>query len=79
MRSYLLIILLFNLLFSVTLRPENNSEISYTHVLFEWDQIYNATNYVDWPESLVIQDSQKPFRGGYLREKITAFIPKVGT
>ena len=45
MRSNLLIILLFNLLFSVALRPENNSEISYTHVLFEWDQIYNAMSY----------------------------------
>ena len=54
MRSYLLIILLFNLLFSVTLRPENNSEISYTHVLFEWDQIYNATNY----EVQISTDSQ---------------------
>lgn len=41
--------------------------------------IYNATNYVDWPDSLVVQDSQRPFRGGYLREKITAYIPKVGT
>ena len=50
---------------------------TYTYKGTTW--IYNATNYVDWPESLVIQDSQKPFRGGYLREKITAFIPKVGT
>ena len=41
--------------------------------------VYNATNYVDWPDSLVVQDSQRPFRGGYLREKITAYIPKVGT
>ena len=27
------------------LRPENNSQISYTHVLFEWEQIYNAMSY----------------------------------
>ena len=40
---------------------------------------YNATNYTDWPDYLVVQDSQRPFRGGYLREKITAYIPKVGT
>ena len=45
MRNYFLIILLFNCLFSVILRPENNSEISYTHVLFEWDQIHDATSY----------------------------------
>ena len=49
----------------------------YTYKGTTW--VYNATNYVDWPDSLVIQDSQRPFRGGYLREKITAFIPKVGT
>ena len=45
MRNYFLIIFLFNFLFSIMLRPENNSEISYTHVLFEWDQIYNAMSY----------------------------------
>ena len=45
MRNYFLIIFLFNFLFSIMLRPENNSEISYTHVLFEWNQIHNATNY----------------------------------
>jgi hypothetical protein len=49
----------------------------YTYKGTTW--VYNATNYVDWPDSLVIQDSQRPFRGGFLREKITAFIPKVGT
>jgi hypothetical protein len=49
----------------------------YTYKGTTW--IYNATNYVDWPDSLVVQDSQRPFRGGFLREKITAFIPKVGT
>ena len=45
MRNYLFIIFLFNFLFSVMLRPENNSEISYTHVLFEWEQIHNAMSY----------------------------------
>ena len=49
----------------------------YTYKGTTW--VYNATNYVDWPDELVIQDSQKPFRGGFLREKIKAFIPKVGT
>ncbi len=37
---------------------------------------YPAThNHTDWPPSLVISDSQKPFRGGYLRERITAYKP----
>jgi hypothetical protein len=49
----------------------------YTYKGTTW--VYNATNYVDWPDELVIQDSQRPFRGGFLREKIKAFIPKVGT
>ena len=49
----------------------------YTYKGTTWT--YEATNYTDWPDELVIQDSQRPFRGGYLREKIKAFIPKVGT
>tara|TARA_R110002110_G_scaffold83967_4_gene217960 strand:- start:3068 stop:4570 length:1503 start_codon:yes stop_codon:yes gene_type:complete len=50
---------------------------------------YAATNYdpadtldsyglPSWPESLVISDTQKPFRGGYLREHITAYRPNGG-
>lgn len=41
-----------------------------------------TTNHTKWPDathtpawSLVISDSQKPFRGGYLRERITAYTP----
>jgi len=49
----------------------------YTYKGTTWT--YEATNYTDWPDELVIQDSQRPFRGGFLREKIKAFIPKVGT
>ena len=48
----------------------------YTYKGTTWT--YEATNYTDWPPDLVIQDSQRPFRGGYLREKIKAFIPEVG-
>jgi len=48
----------------------------YTYKGTTWT--YNATNYTDWPNELVIQDSQKPYRGGYLRERIKAFIPEVG-
>jgi len=36
---------------------------------------FGATNYTDWPASLVVSDTQKPYRGGYLREKTTVFAP----
>jgi hypothetical protein len=49
----------------------------YDYIGTRW--LFNATNYTDWPESLVIADSQKPYRGGYLREKITAYKPEAGT
>ena len=49
----------------------------YNYIGTRW--LFNATNYTDWPESLVIADSQKPYRGGYLREKITAYKPEAGT
>jgi len=48
----------------------------YTYKGTTWT--YEKTNYADWPPDLVIQDSQRPFRGGFLREKIKAFIPEVG-
>ena len=32
-------------------------------------------NHKDWPTSLVVKDTQKRFRGGYLRERITAYPP----
>jgi len=38
---------------------------------------YGATNYLDWPESIIISDTQKPYRGGWLRERIKAFRPEV--
>tara|TARA_R100001594_G_scaffold62444_1_gene96779 strand:+ start:9276 stop:10709 length:1434 start_codon:yes stop_codon:yes gene_type:complete len=40
---------------------------------------YPRTNYTDWPDSLVISDSQEPFRGGFLRTKITAYKPDTTT
>jgi len=49
------------------------------HPVYEFENAtvtYSAThNHTDWPTSLVISDSQKPFRGGYLRERITAYKP----
>lgn len=36
---------------------------------------YAATNYTTWPASIVAVDEQKPFRGGYLRTRITVYPP----
>ena len=49
----------------------------YSYAGTRW--LYLATNYTDWPADLVIADSQRPYRGGYLREKITAYRPEPGT
>tara|TARA_R100000742_G_C4278112_1_gene100598 strand:- start:814 stop:2307 length:1494 start_codon:yes stop_codon:yes gene_type:complete len=38
---------------------------------------YGRTNYTDWPASLVVSDSQQPFRGGYVRTKITVHAPNI--
>ena len=39
---------------------------------------YEATNYTDWPTSIIISDTQKPYRGGWLRERVRAFMPELG-
>tara|TARA_X000001382_G_scaffold111690_1_gene88636 strand:- start:690 stop:2051 length:1362 start_codon:yes stop_codon:yes gene_type:complete len=49
----------------------------YSYIGTTWT--FLATNYTDWPDSLVISDTQKPFRGGYLRERVTAYKPVAGT
>jgi len=36
---------------------------------------YDETNFTDWPTHLIISDTQKSFRGGYLRERVTAYAP----
>jgi hypothetical protein len=45
----------------------------YDYIGTTWD--FLATNHTDWPPTIIISDSQKPFRGGYLREKVTASKP----
>ena len=40
---------------------------------------YDATNYTDWPYSMIISDTQKPYRGGWLRERIKVFRPGSGS
>ena len=39
---------------------------------------YEATNFTDWPGSIIISDTQKPYRGGWLRERIKAIQPEFG-
>jgi hypothetical protein len=34
-----------------------------------------ATNYTSWPSSIVASDEQDPYRGGYLRTKVTIYKP----
>jgi hypothetical protein len=36
---------------------------------------YAATNYTDWPTSMIVSDTQKPYRGGWLRERIKIYAP----
>ena len=40
---------------------------------------WKATNYTGWPDDIVISDTQEPFRGGYLRTKVTAYKPDIST
>ena len=50
------------------------------HPVYENESVvfsYGRTNYTDWPASIVVSDSQKPFRGGYVREKVTVFAPTI--
>ena len=36
---------LFSISFSSLIQPENGTSINYTHVLFEWEQEFNASSY----------------------------------
>ena len=38
-------------------------------------RVYIATNYTDWPTSLTIENSQRPFRGGWRKRVVDAFAP----
>ena len=37
--------------------------------------VFPATNYTDWPASVVASDECRPFRGGYLKTKVTIYRP----
>ena len=40
-----ILLLLANFVYANLLKPENNAELNYIHVLFEWDQVYQAETY----------------------------------
>ena len=42
---YLILLSLFNSVFAELLKPQDNSNLNYTHILFEWDQISGADSY----------------------------------
>ena len=70
---------------SLSIKPTLHPDIFLTatsgtnHPIYEYTgstRVFTSTgDYTDWPSSIVISDSQKPFRGGYLRERLTAFPP----
>ena len=44
-KKIIFIYLLCQVNFAVSVLPENNSNINYTHVLFEWNQMESASEY----------------------------------
>tara|TARA_R100000808_G_scaffold16581_1_gene37368 strand:- start:23764 stop:24906 length:1143 start_codon:yes stop_codon:yes gene_type:complete len=82
---------MFNVHVKASLHPEVTLtyQTGSDHPVWEsagYDATYAATNYdpstsldandgPSWPTDLIISDTQKPFRGGYLRELITAYRP----
>jgi len=40
-------------------------------------RLFPATNFTEWPESIIADDDQEPFRGGYMRTVRTVFPPVV--
>ncbi len=70
-------------MYRVNVKPTLHSEVNHKYTTGtedpEWEYIaytskWLATNYTDW-QDLVISDDQKPYRGGYLRTKVTAYAP----
>ena len=41
-------------------------------------RIFKATNFTDWPASIIAYDDQKPYRGGFMRTRIQVFSPAGG-
>lgn len=72
-------------IFSIRIKPTLHVQIQLSgtsgtnHPVYAYNGTtftYPATpTHTDWPTSLVVKDSQKRFRGGFLRERITAYPP----
>ena len=72
-------------IFSIRIKPTLHTQIQLAgtsgtnHPVYAYNGTtftYPATpNHQDWPTSLVVKDNQKRFRGGFLRERITAYPP----
>ena len=72
----------------VKTKPCLHSNVTVTYTNGTEDPVWNyggykatwkATNYTEWPSTIVISDSQESFRGGYLRTKVTAYKPNITT
>lgn len=48
------------------------------YVYTTWNKSAAATNYTDWPDKLIASDDQRPYRGGYLRQRTTVYHPDKG-
>ena len=63
-RNIFIILLLFNNTFASLILPTNNSTLNYTHVLFEWEQEFNAESYTfyldtnsEFPNPIIINNN----------------------
>ena len=67
MKKYFIsILILCSISLSDVLLPEHNSTLNMTHVLFEWEQVPDATNY-----TLTIYDEST---GEYVNETVESLI-----
>jgi hypothetical protein len=71
--------------FSVNVPSSLHGALTFVCDIGSNDPVYNlnagstrttiATNFTDWPSTLVAVDQQEPFRGGYLRTVVTVYKP----
>ena len=50
-----------------------NTDVTWEYLT--WNVNFPATDPPDWPDEIVVSDDQRPYRGGYIRQKMTAFRP----
>ena len=44
-KLHIILFIIFNIIFAGLIKPENNSILNYTHILFEWEQLSGADSY----------------------------------